>query len=112
VERMRIKSSEQATVLDFTSRQSIDFLMPEPIFSDITPTTFKIRMRRPFANFGGTFERHVELRWLDDAIEWVDMMGYTIAAIDEISFRQPDNSWHSFTTEEIEETITRFLSGA
>ena len=54
----------------------------------------------------------VELRWLDDAIEWVDMMGYTIAAIDEISFRQPDNSWHSFTSEEIEETITRFLSGA
>jgi len=53
----------------------------------------------------------VELRWLDDAIEWVGMMGYTIAAIDEISFQQPDDSWHCFTGEEVEAASATYYRG-
>jgi len=92
-------------------RESSQVSKQQPIFSDIRSTTFKIRLKRPFALAGGTFERLVELRWLDDAIEWVGMMGYTIAAIDEISFQQPDDSWHCFTGEEVEAASATYYRG-
>jgi len=95
----------------WSERESSQVSKQQLIFSDIRATIFKIRLKRPFALAGGTFERLVELRWLDDAIEWVGMMGYTIAAIDEISFQQPDDSWHRFTAKEIKAASATYYRG-
>lgn len=72
--------------------------------NDISVTTFTIRLKRPFAF--GSFERFVELRWLDDAIDWVVTMGYEFKDIEEVSFEQ-DGVCRVFEREEVEKAIAR-----
>ncbi len=88
-----------------TSTSQGNVISPSSL-SSIAPTTFKIRLSHRWR--WGDVEHSVELRWLDDAIEWVVQEGYCLDLIKEVSFQQSSGEWRVFTRQEVGRAIALF----